>query len=217
MFPLVSFLGYLSQSHFACYIFACRVRCSLSNFSLFFYFLLSVFFPCLTIRTSTYSPIFCFILLQIIINSKFLRRMVLLPKKTRRKLIRYFRSPSTPPDAAAAPTTPRVALASCFQRTAAASESCSATAECCQGSTVCCSAPAECCQGSAVCCSAPAECCSLFCPYQVAFTEPPTLMNLLLGYPFNSRWFMDPLLARKDPVAGGCKYHHQVYIAELSL
>jgi hypothetical protein len=40
-------------------------------------------------------------------------------------------------------------------------------------------------------------------------------MNLLLGYPFNSRWFMDPLLARKDPVAGGCKYHHQVFIAEL--
>jgi hypothetical protein len=156
--------------------------------------------------------------------------MVLLPKKTRRKLIRYFRSPSTPPDAAAAPA-PRVALAGCFQRTAAASECCSAPAECCQGSTVCssapaeccqgsaicCSAPAECCQGSAVCCSAPAECCSLFCPYQVAFTEPPTLMNLLLGYPFNSRWFMDPLLARKDPVAGGCKYHHQVFIAELSL
>jgi hypothetical protein len=51
----------------------------------------------------------------------------------------------------------------------------------------------------------------------VAFTEPPTLMNLLLGYPFNSRWFMDPLLARKNPVAGGCKYHHQVFIAELSL
>ncbi len=158
--------------------------------------------------------------------------MVLLPKKTRRKLIRYFRSPSTPPDAAAAPPTPRVALASCFQSTAAASESCchtspeccqgsavccSAPAECCQGSAVGCSAPAECCQGSAVCCSAPAECCSLFCPYQVAFTEPPTLMNLLLGYPFNSRWFMDPLLARKNPVAGGCKYHHQVFIAELSL
>jgi hypothetical protein len=135
--------------------------------------------------------------------------MVLLPKKTRRKLIRYFRSPSTPPDAAAAPA-PRVALAGCFQRKAAASESCHASPECYQGSAVCCSAPAECCQGSAVCCSASAECCSLFCPYQVAFTEPPTLMNLLLGYPFNSRWFMDPLLARKDPVAGGCKYHHQV-------
>jgi hypothetical protein len=44
-----------------------------------------------------------------------------------------------------------------------------------------------------------------------------TSRYLLLSYPFNSRWFMDPLLARKDPVAGGYKYHHQVFIAELSL
>jgi len=28
---------------------------------------------------------------------------------------------------------------------------------------------------------------------------------------------MDPLLSRKDPVAEGCKYHHQVFFAELSL
>jgi hypothetical protein len=28
---------------------------------------------------------------------------------------------------------------------------------------------------------------------------------------------MDPLLARKNPVAGGCKYDYQVFIAELSL
>jgi hypothetical protein len=44
-----------------------------------------------------------------------------------------------------------------------------------------------------------------------------TIRYFLLSYPFNSRWFMDPLLARKDPEAGGCKYHHQVFFAELSL
>jgi hypothetical protein len=44
-----------------------------------------------------------------------------------------------------------------------------------------------------------------------------TTRYFLLRYPFNPRRSMDPLLARKDPVAGGYKYHHQIVISELSL
>jgi hypothetical protein len=41
-----------------------------------------------------------------------------------------------------------------------------------------------------------------------------TTRQLLLSHPFNSRWFMDPLLTIKDPVARrSCMYHHQVVIA----
>ena len=112
-----------------------------------------------------------------------------LPKKAKRKVLRYFRSKPTGNDSACH----RPPLADCFPRLPL--RDCCHAADGCQRL-----AASDCCPASV------ADCCSLVCPYRVAFSEPPSLLNLLLTYPFNSRWFVDPLLA------ANCKYHHQVIL-----
>jgi hypothetical protein len=86
-------------------------------------------------------------------------------------------------------------------------ESCpAALAECCH------SASEQCCPRLS-CCYPAEQCCTLLCPYRVAITEPaPSLLNLLLGYPFNSRGAhlltLNPFRTKK---AAQFKYQHQVY------
>ena len=131
--------------------------------------------------------------------------MVLL-KKRGSKVLRYFRSHST----ADAPADPRLPLADCLVRPA--SRCCSSPDSCRSASAACCSrlAPAGSCPAPADCCPSAEECYSLLCPYSVGFTEPPpSLLNLLLGYPFNNRGFLHPLTTNRKSTRHS-QYHHQV-------